>query len=169
MSEKEISCTEDIITPERAAKGDLKISYNRYGKISDATPIDKFVIRELIRIGVMDKLHEIYGLGFLELRAAFRSPWNVKSGAVMLAQWGKGISTSQAGAIYQNVCRGIKGRGIEVIEYAMECDYTLLEGGRSKCVALYDNGLYKEHFEKLIELMDSERERAFEESKINGV
>jgi hypothetical protein len=150
-AEEEISAEEDLVTPERAAKGDLYITLNAKGKIARAFPIDRSVIKELIRLGVLEDHHNIYGTGFLELEMAFLAPVAVRSGACLLAQWGIGVSGSRATEIYQNVCRGMRGRGIEVVKFAMNGD----KSGWGK----YGAGLYQEHFLRLVELMDSERER----------
>ena len=162
MSKKEdvvaIAADEDLITPERLAKGDLLVSMNGKGMISSAVPLQRFVIKELIRRSVLDHYHEIYGMGFLELRAAFRAPWAVRSCAVLLEQWGKGLSISHATDIYQNVCRGFTGsRGVEVIQFALETEVGVEEPQR--VVARYSNGVYLEFFDKLVGKMDEERER----------
>lgn len=153
----DIPPTEDLVLPERLAKGDLFYTKNLKGKINRAAQIDRSVIKELLRLEVLQFHHEIYGFGFLELRAAFRAPWAASSSAVLLGQWGIGISPSKAGEIYQNVCRGMRGRGLEVVQFALE--------GTKERAWKYERGLYQEHFERLVSLMDEERERISREPK----
>lgn len=155
-----ISPEEDLLTPERAAKGDLIVKRNGKGYINGAVLIDRLIIKKLVYNGILEYHHEIYGVGFLELRAAFRSPWAARISAILLEQFGKGISISHATEIYQNVCRGIRGRGLEVIQFALEVEDELGEQIRR-----YDVGLYKEHFERLVGLMDNERERIYNETQ----
>lgn len=152
-----ITADEDVITPERLAKGDIFVGKNAKGKISTAAVIDNSIIKALIDRNSLQSHHEIYGLGFLELQAAFRAPWMVKSCAVLLAQWGVGISGSRATEIYQNVCRGMRGRGIEVVQHAMN--------ERADIIVRYPVGLYQEHFDRLVSLMDEERERILNEAQ----
>lgn len=143
--------TEDLITPERLKKGDVRIKLNARSKISWAAQVDASVVRELIKLEWLERHHEIYGLGYLELRTAFRSPQLEKSCAVLLAQWGKGISNSRAGEIFQNVTRGMTAKGIVVVTHACEQH-------KSK-IGNYEKGVYQEHFERLAGLMDEERDR----------
>lgn len=157
---EEIQADEDLITPERLVKGDLKITFNAKGKINSALPGERYLIEKLIEQEILDYHHKIYGMGFLELRAAFRSPWNAKCSAVLLERWGIGLSSSRAGEIYQNVCRGMLGRGLEVIQFALE-----MEVEDTKVYQKYGAGLYQEHFDRLVELMDVERKRAQEEER----
>ena len=154
---------EDIVTPERVARGDLNVSYNSKGKINSAMVRDNVIIKELIRLRVLDTFHEIYGLSFLELRAAFRAPWAPKCSAVLLEQWGIGVSVSSATEIYQNVCREFWGsRGLEIIQYALEREIPIESPEQIKIdmIAKYSNGHYQEFFEKLVTVLDEEREKA---------
>lgn len=152
-----ISSEEHLVTPERLAKGDLHVQYNAKGFIKAALPTDRYVVKRLVKNGLLEYHHEIYGVGFLELRAAFRAPWATRISAVLLEQFGVGVSLSRATEIYQNVCRGLRGRGIEILEYALE-----LENARQD---KYSVGLYQEHFERLVQLMDEERERIYREQQ----
>lgn len=163
--EEPIGPEEDLVNPFRLAKGDLSIKKNLKGKISYAGVVDKSIAKILLRNGVLQQHHEVYGLGFLELRNAFRHPWMPRSCAVMLEQWGIGASVGNATEIYQNVCRGMRGRGLEVVQYVMENEEDV--AGRRLWAEKYSNGLYQEHFDRLVELMDAERERIFKEQQKN--
>ena len=159
-----LSPEEDIVTPERVAKGDLDVRYNSKKKIDSAAVRDNVIIKELIRLRVLDTFHEIYGLSFLELRAAFRAPWAPKCSAVLLEQWGTGVSMSKATEIYQNVCREfLGGRGLEIIQYALEMEIS--EENKIVRIAKYSNGLYQEFFEKLVGVLDAEREKRKKEEQ----
>jgi hypothetical protein len=155
MNSQEISPDEHLITPERLAKGDLEVAHNLRDKISRAIPANLTLIKELVRRGVFPHHYEIYGVTFLELRAAFRSPWGVRSSAVLLEQWGIGMSVSKADNIYQHVCRALGTEKITIIEFVME---------RMKDVEnKKHHGAYRGCFEKLVETMDEERERIYNE------
>lgn len=153
-----ISPEEDLVTPEREAKGDLETQRNMKGKISRAIVTDRAIIKRLVHLEWLEHHHEVYGMGFLELRLAFRSPWLERCYMALIQQWG--INNSNAGEIYQNVCRGMRGRGIQVVEHALENTYEAL--------TKYDKGLYQEHFDRLVLLMDEERERIKREKEKYG-
>ncbi len=148
---------ESLITDERLAKGDLRTVVNGKGFIKTAEPNERYIIEKLVRDEKLDYYHAIYGVGFLELRAAFRSPWATKISAVLLEQFGVGISLSRATELYQNVCRGMLGRGLEVVQFAMEMGTTHISS--------YSIQLYQEHFQRLVDLMDEERRRIYDEEQ----
>lgn len=142
---------EDLVTPERKAKGDLEFVHNNKGRISHAAPARLTIIKELIRRDVLPYHYEIYGFGFLELRDVFLNPWAYRSAAQLLEQWGAGTSDTRAGDIYQNVCRVLGQERIPVIQYVM---------GEDKAKEDKEHHvIYKECFEKLATAMDEERER----------
>lgn len=149
---------EDLISEERLAKGDLVVTYNGRGKIKSAVPGHRYIIDRLVWGELLDYHHAVYGVGFLELRTAFRAPWATRISAVLLEQFGKGVSLSRATEIYQNVCNGFRGRGQAVVEYALE---TEVDSSPDR----YGVGLYQEHFQRLVELMDQERERIYREEQ----
>ena len=67
--------TEDIITPERAAKGDLRLTRSEHnGRISHAEPRPRYVVDWLVGRGTLSEADRQYGVGLLELRHAFLSP-----------------------------------------------------------------------------------------------
>jgi hypothetical protein len=148
---------ENLVTPERLAKGDLWVKKNLKDRIVLANVLDRSVVEKLVKTEVLQHHHKVYGAGYLDLQRAFRSPWHPRSCAVLLAQWGIGTSLGEATEVYQNVCRGMLGRGIEIVEFAMESSDTVVN------LRKYSNGLYQEHFDRLVELMDKERERVFKE------
>lgn len=154
----EISPNEDLISPHRFAKGDLMVARNMRGKISRAIPANLTLIKELIRRDIFPYHYEIYGVGFLELRTAFRSPWAVRSSAVLLEQWGIGLSNSKADAIYQNVCRSVGIWRTGVIEFVVESS----KEHENKV----HHELYRDCFSRLIASMDEEREKAYEASRL---
>lgn len=157
MKEESTEPGEDLVTPERLAKGDIWVKKNLKDKISAAGWIDNSIVKKLVKIEVLQYFHEIYGLGFLELRLAFRAESLEKSFFVLLPAWACGVSGGRAIEIYQNVCRGMLGRGLKVVEFAMEQN--------ADRIRQFDNGLYVEHFDRLVELMDKERERIAAENR----
>lgn len=148
---EDIASNEDLITPERLAKGDLFVTVNLRGKINRAIPANLSIMKELIRRDVFPYHYEVYGVGFLELRHAFFSPLGTRSSAVLLEQWGKGISNGQGMDIFQTVCRKLGRARITVIEFV------LTEPREKEVMAMHP--VYKEAFETLIEIMDEEREK----------
>lgn len=159
MGFEEISPDEDLVTPERLAKGDLEIAVNLRGKVSRAIPANLTIIKELIRRKVFPYHYEIYGVGFLELQAAFLAPWSARSSAVLLEQWGIGVSNSRASEVYQNVSRRIGGKRIEILKY-------VVEQAKEKEYRQHHE-MYKDCFEMLISIMDEERERIFQLSGVS--
>lgn len=155
MNSDEIPCDEDLVTPERLAKGDLEVAINLRGKISRALPSNLTIIKELIRRRVLPYHYEIYGVAFLELRAAFRAPWGVRSSAVLLEQWGVGVSSSRADEVYENVCKALGENKIKVVQYVLE------EMKEKEHRNHHEE--YKDCFEILTQVMDAERQRIFEE------
>lgn len=158
----DISPDEDLVTPERRAKGDLEVVINIRGKVSRAIPARLTILKDLIQRGVTPYHYEIYATGFLELRNAFRSPWAVRSSAVLLEQWGIGVSNGQADSIYQAVCRGIGSSRIEIIQYVSEAQERRIGRSKPREVERRREVLtgYKEALERLVHIMDEERERA---------
>lgn len=147
----DIEPTQDLITPERLAKGDLHVVLNWRGKVTAAVPMKLSLVKELIRRGVIPYHYEVYGVGFLELRAAFRAPWNVRSSAVLLEQWGIGVSENKASGVYQNVYRRVGAYPISVIEFVLEANKESEDNSKHQ--------VYKDSFEKLVSAMDEERDR----------
>ncbi len=152
---QDIDPSEDLITPARLAKGDLAVATNLRGKISRAIPANLTIAKELIRRRVFPYHYEIYGVGFLELRNAFRAPWAVRSSAVLLEQWGVGVSCSKANEVYENVCRRLGLRRIWVIEFVLEQMKDREDAQR--------HDMYKDCFDHLIEAMDEERSKLQQE------
>lgn len=160
VDKNEIPPTEDLITPERLAKGDLEVATNTKGKISRAIPSNLTIVKELIRRGVFPYHYEIYGVGFLELRAAFRAPWRIRNSVALLEkealeQLGIVVSNTRADEIYQRVWRRLGTRKINIIQYVLE---EMKEKEKRE-----DHGTYKESFEYLVFYMDEEREKIFME------
>jgi hypothetical protein len=153
----EISPKEHLVNEFRLAKGDLEVTYNLQKKINAAIPKNLTIIKELIRREVFPHHYEIYGVTFLELRAAFRAPWAVRSSAVLMEQWGIGISNNKATEIFEIVCRKIGIGNIRIIEYVIE------ELKEKEDIAAHED--YKKCFESLIDAMDEERKRVIEEMK----
>ncbi len=152
----EITPEEDLVTPERLAKGDLEVARNLKGKVSRAIPAHLTIIKELIRRDVAPFHYEVYGVAFLELRAAFRSPWAARSAAVLLEQWGIGVSYGQANSVYQNVCKRLEPWRIRVIEHVLEDVKELEKKGYLPT--------YRDCFDLLVTAMDEERARMIEEN-----
>lgn len=150
-----ISPDEDLVTKERLAKGDLEVVENQRGKISRAIPSDSqlTICRELVRRGVWPHHYGIYGDGFLELRNAFRAPWAARGCAVLLEQWGIGVSNSKANQIYLNIIRKL-GRHRLMIEAVLEQERA------AERYFLHEK--YKDAIEVLVTLMDEERTKAEE-------
>lgn len=153
LDKNEILPTEDLVTPERLAKGDLEVAYNSRGKISRAIPVNYTIVKELIRRDIFPYYYGAYGDSFLELREIFHAPWRAKLSSVLLEQWGIGLSHTKAGDIYQNVCRGLGPRRVDTIVFLLE--EVKEKENRTK------HDFYKECFELLTVLMDEEREKIF--------
>jgi len=152
---------EGVITPERAAKGDLVVGVNSKGVLDRAESQLRFVIDDLIEKEVLEDYHKAYGFSLLELRSAFFAPWKARSASILLGQWGVGVSIGKAAEIYSQVRRRLLGKGEEVVIYAME---TMLGGGEKRGSILlgkYALGVYQEHFGRLVIVMDEERDNAF--------
>jgi hypothetical protein len=151
-----MSCQdEDLVTEARLAKGDLLVVKNWRGRVIHAIPKNLTIIKELIRRRVFPHHYEVYGIGFMELRNAFRAPWAVRSSAVLMEQWGIGVSNSKATEIYQHVCRELGNRRIDIIEFVVEASMDRLDQRKLD--------LWKDSFERLIATMDEERELALRE------
>lgn len=166
-----ISAEEDLITPERYAKGDLEVATNLKKKISRAVPMNLTIIKELIFKDVFPFHYEIYGVGFLELQASFRAPWRVRNSVALLEkealeQLGIAVSTSKASEMYQHVCKQLGKYKIDMLQFMME-----YSENRKKMDKEYKGNErrrnrqdeYKNCFEHLVGIMDAERERIFNE------
>lgn len=153
----EIPPEEDLVTPERFAKGDLEVAKNHKGRIHRALPRNLTIIKELIRRDVFPLHYEIYGVNFLELRNAYRAPLAARLSAVLLEQWGAGVSHSWASSIYQRINKSLGRPRIRVVEFVLE-ESQDRENPQ-------DHELYKESFEMLIGSIDEERERIQEEMR----
>jgi hypothetical protein len=172
MVDEGISPDEDLINPWRRAKGDLLVVVNGRGKVSHAIPSNLTIIKELIRREVLPYHYEIYGVGFLELQSAFRTPFRAKCSSVLLEQWGVGASAGRAAAIYLNVCRALGDKKISRIEFVLETR------DRRVSKKKFAGDLRRERrtedaitefcgcFERLIELMDKEKEELKKETQV---
>lgn len=143
---------EDLITPERLAKGDLQVARGAGGRVRLAIPAGLTIVKELVRRGVFPYHYEIYGVGFLELQNAFRAPWAPRSGAVLMEQWGVGVSAGAANEIYELVYRKIGTSRVIIVEQVVTYPKEYEERSRHKD--------YESAFEALCAAMDEERERA---------
>jgi hypothetical protein len=156
----ETSVDEDLITPERYAKGDLQVAFNTHGKISKAIPLELTIVKELIRRRIFPHHYEIYGTVFLELRAAFRSVNGCRSAAVLLEQWGIGVSENNALQMYQHVSRRMKKHEIDIVEYTMNkierrLKTVFLAGGKERRTPYLEN--YRKTYDTLVVIIDEER------------
>lgn len=162
MSENEnVQVDEDLVNKWRVAQGDLRVALNARGKISHAIPLQLTIIKDLIRRGIFPYHYEIYGVGFLELQSAFRTPMKAKCSAVLLEQWGVGPSSGNAAGIYLNVCKMLGNVRVKKIEFLLE------NGERRKNFGAVWNGKerrkedslneFAKHFERLIEIMDGSK------------
>lgn len=157
LNPEEISPDEDLVNSWRLAQGDLEVAKNARGKICRAIPARLTIVKELIRRGIFPFHYEVYGVGFLELRAAFRTPWAVRSAAVLMEQWGVGVSIGRADEVYENICRKMGKWRINVVEFVAT------EEKDAEC--LEHHVWYKECFERLVGIMDEERSRIFNEKE----
>lgn len=159
---------EHLITKERRAKGDLEVAINSKKYISRAIPARITIIKELVRVRVLPYHYEIYGVGFLEFQNAFRAPWAIRKMMGLLEQLGGGLSSSQVDAIYENVYRKLGKDRVAIIEFVLNTQerrtikkdsVTILKDRRKDNVPTLKNC-----FEKLVEAVDEERRRVYEES-----
>lgn len=172
MVTDEIQPTEDLVTPERRAKGDLEVAINGRGKVSRAIPANLTIIKELTRRGSFPHHYEIYGVGFLELQAAFLAPWRARNSVALLErealeQLGLVISNSKADEMYQHVSRLFGVQKMAVVQWVVESSERRIIRPRNKELKERRQnriGMFKECFEELVKLMDEERERIFRES-----
>lgn len=151
----EIGPDEDLVTPQRLAKGDIKVVRNARGCISRAIPANLTIIKELIRRDIFPHYYEIYGVGFLDLQRAHRSPWAVRSSAVLLEQWGIGVSEGRAGDVYMAVMRIVPAGKLLIVEHVLSAPKEEERHDRHQD--------YRNSFEHLIEVMDTEQQRLLEE------
>lgn len=164
-----ISSSEDLINKWRLAQGDLLVAVNAKGKISHAIPAKLTIIKELIRRGIFPYHYEIYGVGFLEMQNAFRGPIRAKCSAVLLEQWGIGVSSGQAAGLYLAVCRQLGKHRTARIEFLLE----MVERRKKVNEIFYLNDRrqsesveeFAKCFERLIEIMDAERAKLEEIEK----
>lgn len=150
----EITADEDLVNEWRRAKGDLEVAKNGKGNICLAIPANLTIVKELVRRRIFPYHYEIYGVGFLELRSAFRSPWAFRKMTGLVEQLGRGLSNSETEALYEIVCRRVGLRYIQVIEF-------VLEQPKEKEEKDHHN-LYKESFDKLVTSMDEARSDALD-------
>jgi len=157
----EISPDEDLVNKWRLAKGDLIVAVNGRGKISHAIPATLTILKDYIRKGVFPYHYEIYGVGFLELQSAFRTPMKAKCSSVLLEQWGIGESSGYAAGFYLNVRKAIGTYRAGLL--GMTLENTERRKRRISVIKERRNTLRAEEiadcFERLIEIMDEERNR----------
>jgi hypothetical protein len=156
----EIQPNEDLVNPWRLAQGDLVVARNLRGKVCRAIPSTLTIMKELVRRGIFPHHWEIYGVGFLELRNAFRSAQAPRSSAVLMEQWGVGISGGRGNEIYELVARKIGVPRAHIVEAVVE------RPAVEEVVSAHWQ--YKNAFELLVEVMDHERERLYQERQRLG-
>ena len=167
----DVSPEEDLINKWRLAKGDLIVVVNGKGKISHAIPSSLTIMKDFIRRGVFPYHYEIYGMGFLELQSAFRTPFKAKCSSVLLEQWGIGASAGKAATLYIDIGKILGNRRMRLIEFVLETrerrnlknsGIVAIKKERRKEDSIED---FAGCFEQLIEIMDKEKEKLLEESK----
>lgn len=176
MSSTEISPDEDLVNEFRLAKGDLMVVVNGRGKISHAIPAGLTIMKDLVRRGVFPYHYEIYGVGFLELQSAFRTPLRAKCSSVLLEQWGVGVSAGRAAGLYIDICKGLGNRRVGMLEFVLENRERRNLRNAKLAEAIeerrkdFSDGVEQmaECFERLVEIMDAEKERVLNESKNNS-
>lgn len=167
MSTDDILSTEDLITPERRAKGDLQVAYNRRGKVSQAIPVNLTIVKELIRCKRFPHYYEIYGIGLLELRAAFLAPWRARNSVALLEsdaleQLGIRVGDSGATEMYHFLCKNFGMKNINIIQWVVESPER--RSARLRVGVLKERrhdrlDLFCNCFDLLVQLMDDERDR----------
>lgn len=168
---EDITPDEDLVNKWRLAQGDLLVAVNGRGKISHAIPARLTIMKELIRKEQFPYHYEIYGMGFLELQNAFRSPMAAKCSSVMLEQFGIGASSGNASGLYLNACRLLGNKRVGQLEFllgTMERRKKTLEVFKGIERRTEENmNEFSKCFERLIEIMDAEKERLAELAKNN--
>lgn len=164
----DVSPDEDLVNKWRLAKGDLRVAVNARGKISHAVPAKLTIIKDLVRREILPRHYEIYGVGFLELQNAFRAPLKAKCSAVLLEQWGIGVSEGMAAGLYMNVRRQVGTPWVNLIEFLLET----MERRKRHVMVKVERRKHEENtheftccFERLVEIMDEEREKLSEVQK----
>ncbi len=152
----------DLITPERAAKGDMSLTRqpNPYAKqsfITKARVEDRSVLGLLIDKGHLDEHHRYYGDKLLECRHAFLSP--VRHRPHPMGHRGGAESTGFAAALYVRVTARLTGPRVRTVLYALaERDVRPAIGDLPAAPAVY-----RDAFERLVDATDEERKRLHDE------
>lgn len=146
----------DLVNRWRLAKGDLESAKNERKKVCLAVPLQLTIVKELVRRGIFPYHYEIYGVGFLELRSAFRSPWACRKMTGLVEQLGRGLSNSQVEAIYEIVCKKVGIERIQVVEFVLEQNKELEHKK--------DHNLYRDSFDRLVIAMDEARKEVAEDN-----
>lgn len=169
LEDYEAVSTEDLVNPWRMAKGDLIVAVNSRGKISRAIPQKMPIIKDLVERGVVPYHYEVYGIRFLELQLAFRSPWAIRRMEGLMEQLGVGLTNSQLDAMYQNTCRFIGPKRVLTVEFFMQGferrKIKLEDEYKGKNRRTEQKDKCRQVFEPLIEIIDSELRRIEEEKK----
>lgn len=164
----EITISGDIVTPERLAKGDLLAGKNHLGVVYVVVPKTLTILKDLIRRGVFPPHYEIYALGFMELKNAFLSPMAPKSAAILLEQWGVGVSRGSGDSVYLSIARRMGAGRLFALQYLIDHPERrkrrgeFVQGRKNRRISEDETVKYWQNIlEKLIETMDEEREKLF--------
>lgn len=144
----------DRVNRFRLAQGDLEVAKNSKKKICVAIPNSLTIVKHLVSKGIFPYHYEIYGVGFLELRSAFRSPWAFRKMTGLVEHLGRGLSNSQVEVIYEKVCKKTGLDHILVVEYLMDT--------MAPKDMIGQDPRWKDSFERLIVAMDESRREAEE-------
>lgn len=161
-SEEIDTAKESLITPERLAKGDLEVAINGRGMIVRAIPIRLTIVKDLIKSRKFPNHFEIYGIGFLEMKAAYLAPFRARSSVAYLdkaalEQLGINTTPTETVELYRYVNRAMGVAKTNVIQWIVETEERrnpknnkqFLKERRTDQV---EN--YKICFEKLVNVMD---------------
>lgn len=153
---------ENLITPERLAKGDLEVSHNGKGMIHRAIPMNLTIIKELIRRRAFPHHFEIYGIGYLEMRASYLAPFRARGSVALLEkealeQLGINVNPTQTSELYRFVQKNLGVDRCKMVQWVVESEERRKPKKNQpafveKRVSKVD--LYKNCFERLAKCMD---------------
>ena len=152
---------EHLVTKERMKQGNMDVVFDSRNYVVDAREVDTSIAAHLVAKRQLQAFHAIYGLGLMELKHAFLSPYRYKSNSIYLAEiFGSMPSTNYAAEMYERVYKGIGRERELVVLYACDTPVAMLHDiphGLVFAIAA---------FEKLVETMDGTRRAMEEEQRI---
>lgn len=148
-----------VVTPERAAKGDLSLTRAADGRVTHAEPVDGTILGYLVDRGTLQDHHRYYGMVFLDLKRYFLRRTAHRANPIYALEFFSTSNSAVLERVYLLACRRLRRPREQLVLIACTTPVSRV----SHAGLGYARERYQDAFEALVEAIDDARRQARDE------